>query len=81
MVIVCLPQDVERLGTYIARSCLEGKISPKTKLHINKSSCEGLHQEWVLVLIIEHVVGPGVVADNIITLFAVLSLVAGADLL
>ena len=33
-----LPQNVERLGAYIARSCLEGKISPKTKLHI-------LHQE------------------------------------
>ncbi|RLN11751.1 hypothetical protein C2845_PM09G05740 [Panicum miliaceum] len=44
-----LPQDVEHLGAYIARSCLEGKISPKTKLHINKIGCEGRHQEWVLV--------------------------------
>jgi hypothetical protein len=44
-----LPQDVEHLGAFISRSCLEGKISPKTKLHINQCSCEGLHQEWVLV--------------------------------
>nr|XP_034591570.1 putative FBD-associated F-box protein At5g56700 isoform X2 [Setaria viridis] len=42
-------QDVDRRGAYIARSCLEGKISPKTKLHINNCSCEGLHQEWVLI--------------------------------
>uniref|UniRef100_K3Y3C9 At1g61320/AtMIF1 LRR domain-containing protein n=1 Tax=Setaria italica TaxID=4555 RepID=K3Y3C9_SETIT len=33
-------QDVDRRGAYIARSCLEGKISPKTKLHINNCSCE-----------------------------------------
>nr|CAB3467392.1 unnamed protein product [Digitaria exilis]CAB3469911.1 unnamed protein product [Digitaria exilis] len=44
-----LSQNVEPLGADIARSCLEGRISPKTKLRIDNSISEGLHQEWVLV--------------------------------